>query len=71
MSTVVTSAHVAPRPASRACITAITCAAFSRIASGDVSSGRTTPAREAWPGRSSPDPAATNVGRPAVSAATV
>ena len=56
---------------SRACITPITYAAFSRIASGEVSSGRTMPAREAWPGRSSPDPAATNVGRPAASSGTV
>ena len=52
-------------------MTPITYAAFSRSASGDVSSGRTTLAREAGPARSSPDPAATNVGRPGDSVATV
>src|SRR5215471_4082327 len=70
MPTAVTSAQVPPRPARRDCITLITYAAFSRIASGDVSSGRTTLSRDAGPGRSSPEPAATNVG-PAVSPATV
>src|SRR5205814_2311609 len=60
--TLVACDHVTPRASRRCCIAVITWAAFSLIASGDVSPARTTGADASGPPRSSPAPATTNVG---------